>query len=191
MGRSHRPQRACDPDRHGFHRRRTEFPRGVCRHRRVKLALADILAEAKKIAPDGAGDAVSQRLQRAKEYHQERRSLLQYVRQQRWNNSPPSAEACLRGRRLRPCRKTRWSSRTVTRTAHDRERLDVQPEARDLYATEGGVLGWACPPLWASSWRTRIGRSWRSSPTEASSSAVRRRSGATPAIGAHHGDRPQ
>lgn len=111
----------------------------------VKLALADITAEVRRIASDSYGDGVSQRLERAKTQQQQRRALLQYVRQQRWNNTPPSAE--------RVCAEIDASlaKNALVVSDGDTYRSMIEndwtygPTARDLYATEGGVLGWGLP----------------------------------------------
>lgn len=111
----------------------------------VRLALADIVPEVRRIAPDGYGNAVSQRLQRAKDHQEQRRSMLQYIRQQRWNDSPPSSErVCAEIDAALPKNALVVSDGDTYRSMVEDD-WTYGPDARDLYATDGGVLGWGLP----------------------------------------------
>ncbi len=111
----------------------------------VKLALVDVIAEAKRISPNGFGAAIPQRLELARTHQQERKSLLEDIRRQRWNISPPSAERiCAEIDAALPRDALVVSEGDSYRTMIEYN-WTYGPGGRDLYTTAGGALGWGLP----------------------------------------------
>ncbi len=111
----------------------------------VRLALIDVIAEARRMSPQGFGAAVSARLELAKTHQKERRVLLDDIRQRRWNDSPPSAERICAEIDAALPRDALIVSEGDSYRVMVEYTLPYGPDGRDLYATAGGALGWGLP----------------------------------------------
>jgi benzoylformate decarboxylase len=111
----------------------------------IRLALLDILSALKKMGVTGGGAEAGARLERAKAYQRDRRSLLESRRRVRWDNNPISGERLAAELDAGVPRDAAIVSENDTYKILLETDLGYGPDGRDLYTTAGYALGWALP----------------------------------------------
>lgn len=121
------------------------FPSEVAIVADVKLALRDLITELKREWSDARTVVASQRLQRAKEYQCDRRTLLKEIRQQAWDRAPISGERLAAEiDEFLPLDAAVVSENDTYKILLETD-LRYGPGARELFTTAGYALGWALP----------------------------------------------